>query len=984
MAELIANSSGLWSTATNWRGFAGYNTTGQTGTDKPVTTSYYVSAGGISSVKGVVCDGALIRVRRIPGQTTGTLTVAIASNSSIQTATEVVVPIAALGADPSTYTSVTKEQYTWILVKFAANYTFSSSSAFYRVAVKASADGIFTVDCAGTAGSETLNAGIRLYSTTGVTPTTYDYVWCPTIVLSTGAYSTPVMEYNLASCQIYNGLNGFAFESGITVSSTAGAYSLTLGSEDADPNDDFNSLYYNGVRVGGLSGTARGAGPYTFGLNHVIIAAGKFIRAGTQASPLPANVSFTLKPQAGSTAGASQTYGITVKGELSLYGAARTYPKCKIQGANIPNNIALTSFTSDVATGWVAGDLISIGNEERTISSVVGTTINLTASPYSESGIHYGTDSGELAEWVLNVTRNVSLWPTPSATPPATIWMRVIGTGKFEAEWAELQQIGGTDWEGTGFFGYPGFPYSHGINMPEGTTASWKVKSCVFKNSAGYITKIGGMYAGLPNIVFQDNIIYGVQWGSPFTIGVVAGEGMGNIAITGNIVMHTAGPYNATAIGGFELDGGEPLVEANCPDVSNNFVGYGQWYYSNGSSSGFAYYNPAYYMKNPWAPAKFQNNVARRCMMGLTIEHNATPITYSNFVALHCSHGISLGPSAGDLRYMGGSGGSNNGPVYDTEHYTQWYWVVENVTFDHFTIRDPYSTSYDGPNELRLVMVNVPCKNIMFDTCTLRSQAGYANNVKVVGSHQPRCLTTNFWFKNCTILGNALGIADRNFEGSIRITGGSYTCNYGGRGLIGSYSSFRSGGVYVAPGVTGVTGPSDAFPNGVYVKRNGFITKDTTRFRTATPAERIYTNSAGDAGVADAGGESTPKRFVLPAGKTASITVYVRKAVPYTSPPAEYDGAPGYNEFIEGQLWLRYNPDLTVNGVPMAWTVNQAMGLTTVGYGTGVWEALTSSGYTIAATVDTVVETYVRAWTTGGGSYDNRWLSIDDWTITVS
>lgn len=144
---------------------------------------------------------------------------------------------------------------------------------------------------------------------------------------------------------------------------------------------------------------------------------------GTSGTPMPITSTASLEfVNAANVDGGLEVHNT---GTFTSYGAQlRTVNRCFL---NADAGVAATTLTTDVSTGWKAGDLIGIASTTRTAAQLeeftlgvdaVGTTVTL---PSGLAFAHSGT-AGRQAE-IVNVTRNIKITGT-SATLSAYVWAK--------------------------------------------------------------------------------------------------------------------------------------------------------------------------------------------------------------------------------------------------------------------------------------------------------------------------------------------------------------------------------------------------------------------------------------------------------------------------------------------------------------------------------------------------------------------------------
>ena len=141
-----------------------------------------------------------------------------------------------------------------------------------------------------------------------------------------------------------------------------------------------------------------------------------------------------------------------------------------------------------------------------------------------------------------------------------------------------------------------------------------------------------------------------------------------------------------------------------------------------------------------------------------------------------------------------------------------------------------------------------------------------------------------------------------------------------------------------------------------YASPYGFITRDTARFVTTSPGQRIYGVNGGSGYM-----ESGPKQIGVNTGKVATWSVKVRKSSASEGDVGTYAGT-------EPQLILRKCLD---GGI-----INDTV-LDTTAAGVGVWEEL--EGEAPEMTGPGVQEVFVRI----ENNSATQFITVDDWQVTV-
>src|ERR1041385_1606407 len=272
------------------------------------------------------------------------------------------------------------------------------------------------------------------------------------------------------------------------------------------------------------------------------VLAGGAMTMGTVATPMPGTTTAALE------------FACTVDGEFGLraghgssliaQGAARSYDRAKLAAAAAAGATALTS---DVGTGWVTGDEITIAqtsqggatgeSEKRTLTSASGTSLGVGALDYG----HDGTSPTQ-AEIIL-LTRNVKIRSTSSS-----FMSRVLleERSTVDLDWVECYFLG-TDTAGI-----------RGLEIHTAAGGAADVNKCSFHDFRG-----GGLYlAGDWNNVNITTCI-------AFNLAFFAGDGVhaertaGSAwAITGNIFLQV----NVSSVNGWLEDLGGTFS-------ANTFVG---------------------------------------------------------------------------------------------------------------------------------------------------------------------------------------------------------------------------------------------------------------------------------------------------------------------------------------------------------------------------------------------------------------------------
>lgn len=144
---------------------------------------------------------------------------------------------------------------------------------------------------------------------------------------------------------------------------------------------------------------------------------------GTSGTPMP--ITSTASLEFVNVANVDSGLEVHRNATFTTYGTLlRTVNRCVL---NADAAVAATTLTTDVATGWKAGDVIGIASTTRTFAQLeeftlgvdaVGTTVTL---PSGLAYAHSGT-VGRQAE-IVNVTRNIKITGT-SATLSAYVWAK--------------------------------------------------------------------------------------------------------------------------------------------------------------------------------------------------------------------------------------------------------------------------------------------------------------------------------------------------------------------------------------------------------------------------------------------------------------------------------------------------------------------------------------------------------------------------------
>lgn len=144
---------------------------------------------------------------------------------------------------------------------------------------------------------------------------------------------------------------------------------------------------------------------------------------GTSGTPMP--ITSTASLEFVNAANVDGGLEVHQNATFTTYGTLlRTVNRCFL---NADASVAATTLTTDVATGWKAGDVIGIASTTRTAAQLeeftlgvdaVGTTVTL---PSGLAYAHSGT-AGRQAE-IVNVTRNIKITGT-SATLSAYVWAK--------------------------------------------------------------------------------------------------------------------------------------------------------------------------------------------------------------------------------------------------------------------------------------------------------------------------------------------------------------------------------------------------------------------------------------------------------------------------------------------------------------------------------------------------------------------------------
>ncbi len=371
---------------------------------------------------------------------------------------------------------------TWIYAKFTTPFTMVNGTT-YRIGVQASAGSTYTVGVNATANN-----------------------WARYLV--TGTNQAPV-----AGDILY-------IQGDFTGNGTSNSYTVTMNSTATTAYGVTNVSWYSTLAYG-----TAGSTNYYLKLSGNLNVIGGTFTIGTAADAIPSSSTAKLEFNNGASAG---LYFLSVSsgGTVTTYGATKTV------SAKLAANMAAaaTTATTNVSTGWVANDVVSIASTTRTyteaenltVSSSSGTTVTFTGGAVSA---HLGTAPTQAD--LINLTRNVQIFGSSTGASYVT-----IATGST------------VSFAYTAFY-YMGAATSTGaIYIPSSlATGSLSVTYCSFYNmlTSAYMLWINTLNAA--SITFQYNVISGIGSSAGGGITVNAGttgvNATSTTIISNNIVIRT-------------------------------------------------------------------------------------------------------------------------------------------------------------------------------------------------------------------------------------------------------------------------------------------------------------------------------------------------------------------------------------------------------------------------------------------------------------
>lgn len=145
-----------------------------------------------------------------------------------------------------------------------------------------------------------------------------------------------------------------------------------------------------------------------------------------------------------------------------------------------------------------------------------------------------------------------------------------------------------------------------------------------------------------------------------------------------------------------------------------------------------------------------------------------------------------------------------------------------------------------------------------------------------------------------------------------------------------------------------------------YLTPEGALTRDTARYATASPGERLY--GVNGVGVGGNYFESSPRQVAIAAGAVATFSVKVRRSDSSSGDAASYAGS-------QPELVVRKNYDAGFASDQLLDTGASAV---------GQWETLT--GTLAAVAHDCVLEAFVRI----KNNSTTQFVTLDDWEVSLA
>jgi len=246
--------------------------------------------------------------------------------------------------------------------------------------------------------------------------------------------------------------------------------------------------------------------PNTVAGNYSLTCKGNFtcngtFSVGTVAGPLPANRTFTWILNYSATMAEQKYNALFLTGSsLILQGAARTYDRCYL-AADIAPTPAGNTVTTDISTGWVTGDEVAFAATykdaanrfKRTLTAdASGTTLTLASNPPTTTYGYSGTSPS--AGEVILLSRNIIVKPynqtDASAAANFACGIRVSGTATANIDWTQFRGMGfstfpalatPTSFAGTIALDHVAIVNTDGIALQDGaaTTGTWTVTDLV-------------------------------------------------------------------------------------------------------------------------------------------------------------------------------------------------------------------------------------------------------------------------------------------------------------------------------------------------------------------------------------------------------------------------------------------------------------------------------------------------------------------------
>jgi hypothetical protein len=480
MANLVADKTGNFTSLDTWKvcesnSWANANLSYSTNT----TTSYVWSA-AFTVANGVTIDAILLHMFRV--NTTGTFTVGLSNDGGATAAREVTINASDL---------TTGRQ--WVVFVLGSTID-GNGAANWKIGIKASSAGNATV--------------YRANSTAGN--------WARGLRTTGNPGSLAAGDFFIIG----------------DMSSGAG-YVVTM--------DNTSSTQFGGIDIGDGHtlrwGTQAGTNYLLVMAGYVSVKRGGTYECGTDATPIPATSTATLKFQC--TSDGQYAFEWNNGSTVRMHGSSRSVIKTRIASNAVAGD---NHIHTQVETDWVNGDVIGIAStttvhpeysESKIVDTVAGDQINLTTNLANN---HSGSDTH--ARWagdVILINRNVKV----TANTPANVWSHTCGDETvIDVEWVE--------------FSYYGASGAQAISIASKTASSGSalVRYCSFHDS-----EYGGVYLSSTAVTFTDNVLYAASTYNGHGLQIGTSCSSGTVVVTDNVIMYS-GHTTTSAGASFNLNSG--------------------------------------------------------------------------------------------------------------------------------------------------------------------------------------------------------------------------------------------------------------------------------------------------------------------------------------------------------------------------------------------------------------------------------------------